>query len=135
MAGSTSARRPRFQRPPPDRVFISSRQRPGSRRTQRRLQKYRTGAEGGISHLKRGYGMDRSVLASKAAKASRSGTDGRSSPTTLTRSPSGSGETLPRFDSTRAPIHYEPAALIPDRRGRFVSAPVRELRVIPRQVD
>ncbi|MGI8429968.1 MAG: hypothetical protein ACR2OB_11855 [Solirubrobacteraceae bacterium] len=43
----------------PDRVFISGRQQPGSKRTQRRLQKYRTGAEGRISHLKRGYGMDR----------------------------------------------------------------------------
>ena len=46
----------------PDRVFISGRQQPGSRRTQRRLQKYRTGAEGRIIHLKRGYGMDRSRL-------------------------------------------------------------------------
>ncbi|MGZ6639999.1 MAG: transposase [Solirubrobacteraceae bacterium] len=46
----------------PDRVFISGRHQPGSKRTQRRLQKYRTGAEGRISHLKRGYGMDRSRL-------------------------------------------------------------------------
>jgi IS5 family transposase len=46
----------------PDRVFISGRQQPGSRRTQRRLQRYRTGAEGRISHLKRGYGMNRSRL-------------------------------------------------------------------------
>jgi IS5 family transposase len=46
----------------PERVFISGRQQPGSRRTQRRLQKYRTGAEGRISHLKRRYGMDRSRL-------------------------------------------------------------------------
>jgi transposase, IS5 family len=46
----------------PERVFISGRQQPGSRRTQRRLQRYRTGAEGRISHLKRGYGMDRSRL-------------------------------------------------------------------------
>jgi transposase, IS5 family len=46
----------------PDRVFISGRQQPGSTRTQRRLQRYRTGAEGRISHLKRGYGMDRSRL-------------------------------------------------------------------------
>jgi transposase, IS5 family len=30
----------------PDRVFISGRQQPGSRRTQRRLARYRTGAEG-----------------------------------------------------------------------------------------
>jgi transposase, IS5 family len=46
----------------PERVFISGRQRPGSRRTQRRMQRYRTGAEGRISHLKRGYGLRRSRL-------------------------------------------------------------------------
>jgi len=46
----------------PDRVFISGRQQPGSKRTQRRLQRYRTGTEGRISHLKRGYGLDRSRL-------------------------------------------------------------------------
>jgi len=46
----------------PDRVFIAGRQEPGSKRTQRRLRKYRTGAEGRISHLKRRYGMDRSRL-------------------------------------------------------------------------
>jgi transposase, IS5 family len=46
----------------PDRVFIAGRQQPGSTRTQRRLQRYRTGAEGRISHLKRGYGLDRSRL-------------------------------------------------------------------------
>ncbi len=46
----------------PERVFIAGRQQPGSRRTQRRLARYRTGAEGRISHLKRGYGLDRSRL-------------------------------------------------------------------------
>jgi IS5 family transposase len=46
----------------PERVFISGRQQPGSKRTQRRLKRYRTGAEGRISHLKRGYGLDRSRL-------------------------------------------------------------------------
>ena len=46
----------------PDRVFISGRQEPGSRRTNRRLQRYRTGKEGRISHLKRRYGMGRSRL-------------------------------------------------------------------------
>jgi IS5 family transposase len=46
----------------PDRVFIAGRQQPGSKRTQRRLQRYRTGAEGRISHLKRRYGLDRSRL-------------------------------------------------------------------------
>jgi IS5 family transposase len=46
----------------PERVFIAGRQQPGSKRTQRRMRRYRTGAEGRISHLKRGYGMDRSRL-------------------------------------------------------------------------
>ena len=46
----------------PTKVFIAGRQEPGSKRTQRRLRRYRTGAEGRISHLKRGYGLDRSRL-------------------------------------------------------------------------
>jgi len=56
----------------PERVFISGRQQPGSRRTQRRLQRYRTGAEGRISHLKRRYAMDRSRL--KGAKGQQTWT-------------------------------------------------------------
>jgi IS5 family transposase len=43
-------------------VFIAGRQEPSSKRTQRRLRRYRTGAEGRISHLKRRYGLDRSRL-------------------------------------------------------------------------
>jgi IS5 family transposase len=46
----------------PKTVFIAGRQEPGSKRTQRRLLRYRTGAEGRISHLKRRYGLDRSRL-------------------------------------------------------------------------
>lgn len=46
----------------PDRVFIAGRQEPGSKRTGRRLRRYRTGVEGRISHLKRRYGIDRSRL-------------------------------------------------------------------------
>ena len=46
----------------PKNVFIAGRQEPGSKRTARRLRRYRTGAEGRISHLKRRYGMDRSRL-------------------------------------------------------------------------
>lgn len=45
-----------------DRVFVSGRQEPGSARTKRRLRCYRTGIEGRISHLKRGYGLSRSRL-------------------------------------------------------------------------
>jgi hypothetical protein len=43
-------------------VFIAGRQEPGSKRTRKRLARYRTGAEGRISHLKRRYGLDRSRL-------------------------------------------------------------------------
>jgi IS5 family transposase len=43
-------------------VLIAGRQQPGSRRTQRRLARYRTGAEGRINHLKRSYGLRRSRL-------------------------------------------------------------------------
>jgi IS5 family transposase len=46
----------------PKNVFIAGRQQPGSKRTQRRLRRYRTGAEGRVSHLKRRYGLDRSRL-------------------------------------------------------------------------
>ncbi len=46
----------------PERTFIAGRQQPGSKRTQRRLARYRTGAEGRISHLKRGYAMRRTRL-------------------------------------------------------------------------
>jgi transposase, IS5 family len=46
----------------PTTVFIAGRQQPGSKRTQRRMRRYRTGAEGRISHLKRRYGLDRSRL-------------------------------------------------------------------------
>jgi IS5 family transposase len=46
----------------PERIFISGRRQPGSKPTQRRLRRYRTGAEGRISHLKRRYGLRRSRL-------------------------------------------------------------------------
>ena len=46
----------------PKAVFIAGRQQPASKRTQRRLRRYRTGQEGRISHLKRHYGLDRSRL-------------------------------------------------------------------------
>ena len=45
-----------------DTVHIAGRQEPGSKRTRSRRQRYRTGMEGRISHLKRGYGMRRSRL-------------------------------------------------------------------------
>lgn len=48
--------------PPPDRLFIAGRHSAGSKKTNRRLAKFRVGAEGRISHLKRRYGMRRSRL-------------------------------------------------------------------------
>jgi IS5 family transposase len=53
----------------PERVYIAGRSQPGSKRTQRRLARYRTGAEGRISHLKRNYGVRRSRL--KGAEGQR----------------------------------------------------------------
>jgi transposase, IS5 family len=46
----------------PERTFIAGRQQPGSKRTRRRLARFRTGSEGRISHLKRRYGLRRSRL-------------------------------------------------------------------------
>jgi len=44
------------------RVFIAGRHSAGSKRTDRRLARYRVGCEGRISHLKRRYGLARSRL-------------------------------------------------------------------------
>jgi transposase, IS5 family len=46
----------------PQRIFIAGRASASSRRTRRRLARYRVGAEGRISHLKRRYGLGRSRL-------------------------------------------------------------------------
>jgi transposase, IS5 family len=46
----------------PERIHITGRSTPGSKRTQRRLTRYRVGAEGRISHLKRQHGLRRSRL-------------------------------------------------------------------------
>ena len=48
--------------PGPKRVLIAGRQSAGSRRTNRRLARFRVGIEGRISHLKRRYGLKRSRL-------------------------------------------------------------------------
>jgi IS5 family transposase len=45
-----------------DRTFIAGRQSAGSKHTNRRLARFRVGAEGRISHLKRGYGLGRARL-------------------------------------------------------------------------
>jgi IS5 family transposase len=70
----------------PDCVFVPGRQEPGSARTKRRLRRYRTGVEGRISYLKRGYGLRRSRL--KGLQGQGTPTARRSSPMTSTRSPS-----------------------------------------------
>lgn len=57
--GPTAASLPEL---PPERTFIAGRQEPESRHTRRRLARYRAGAEGRISHLKRSYGLGRSRL-------------------------------------------------------------------------
>ena len=46
----------------PTTVYVAGRQEPDSPRTRRRLYRYRAGAEGRISHLKRDYGLRRSRL-------------------------------------------------------------------------
>jgi IS5 family transposase len=56
----------------PGRVFVTGRHEPGSKRTRRRLRRYRTGAEGRISHLKRRYGLRRTRL--KGAEGHRTWT-------------------------------------------------------------
>jgi IS5 family transposase len=43
-------------------LFLSGRHESGSRRTRKRQARYRTGIEGRISHLKRGYGLRRTRL-------------------------------------------------------------------------
>jgi len=45
-----------------EQVQIAGQHEPGSRRTRRRRARFRTGMEGRISHLKRGYGLRRSRL-------------------------------------------------------------------------
>ena len=59
MPGPTSEALPDFT---DDRIQISGRHEPGSRRTRKRRARYRTGIEGRISHLKRRYGLRRSRL-------------------------------------------------------------------------
>jgi IS5 family transposase len=45
-----------------EQIQLSGHHEPGSRRTRKRRARYRTGIEGRISHLKRGYGLRRSRL-------------------------------------------------------------------------
>ena len=45
-----------------EQIQLSGRHEPGTRRTRKRRARYRTGAEGRISHLKRRYGLRRARL-------------------------------------------------------------------------
>ena len=51
--------------PGPTRVLIAGRRSAGSKRTNRRLARFRVGIEGRISHLKRRYGLKRSCPVSR----------------------------------------------------------------------
>ncbi len=62
QAGELGGSEPALADLQPKQTFIAGRPKPASKRTQRRLRRYRTGAEGRISHLKRRYGPDRSRL-------------------------------------------------------------------------
>lgn len=86
----------------PERVFISGRHQPGSKRTQRRMQRYRTGAEGRISHLKRRYGMDRSRL--KGNEGQQIWTGWAILAYNADRSPSEPGETLTKLSRSEHPF-------------------------------
>jgi IS5 family transposase len=57
----------------PERIYIAGRASPGSKRTQRRLARYRTGAEGRISHLKRRHRLRRSRLKGREGERTWSG--------------------------------------------------------------
>jgi IS5 family transposase len=57
----------------PERTFIAGRASPASKRTRRRLARYRVGAEGRISHLKRRHGLRRSRLKGSEGKRTWSG--------------------------------------------------------------
>jgi IS5 family transposase len=82
----------------PERVFIAGRQQPGSRRTQRRLGRYRVGAERRISHLKRGYGLRRSRL--KGEQGMKSWTASAILVYNLDTSPSGPAETIEALEQS-----------------------------------
>ena len=55
----------------PERVFISGRQEPGSRRTNRRLQRYRTGEEGSVTLLRHALGPTVDSIIRKKTKLGR----------------------------------------------------------------
>jgi IS5 family transposase len=97
-------------------IQLSGHHEPGSRRTRKRRARYRTGIEGWISHLKRGYGLRRSRL--KGEDGMRTWTGWAILTYDSTHSPSEPTEKLPPVrDSNRAPISLTRPR--PTGRGRF----------------
>ena len=118
----------------PERVFISGRQQPGSRRTQRRMQRYRTGAEGRISHLKRGYGLRRSRLKGEQSQRTWTGWGtlayNLDTYTQLNRPPGTRHQPEPRGGAPSPVERSRPAGdRRPRRRRRHSLAPITGRRV------
>ena len=82
-------------------IQISGRHEPGSRRTRKRRARYRTGIEGRISHLKRGYGLRRTRL---------KGDDGMRTWTRL-----GDPRLRPRHPRHPGPLKHSPPAHQPGK--------------------
>jgi IS5 family transposase len=110
----------------PKTVFIAGRQEPHSKRTSRRLRRYRTGAEGRISHLKRRYGLDRSRL--KGDDGQQIWTEWGILAYNATRSPSGPGETLRKLSRP------EQIPITTQRPREITPRPFRLSSVFPREV-
>ena len=93
-----------------DEVHITGRQEPGSRRTRRRRQRYRTGARDGsaTSNAATAY----AAAGSKATKATRSGTAGQRSPTTPRHTPPSRKEPTLNRDANRRGARKETAETI-----------------------
>ena len=110
----------------PKTVFIAGRQEPGSKRTQRRLRRYRTGEEGRISHLKRRYGLDRSRLKGDEGQQIWTGWAilAYNTDTLAVRKPVKHSQPLLRQEQT----HYY------ERPREITPRPFRISRVFPRQV-
>ncbi len=117
----------------PTTVYIAGIREPDSPRTRRRLYRYRAGAEGRISHLKRRYG----AAASTATPASRRGAAGRSSRTTSTRMPTGSADTPPRPGHQNQEHWWTGGRGVPKtpqtRENRATEPPPRHHRTAPRR--
>ena len=89
--------------------------------TNRRLARFRVGAEGRISHLKRRYGLRR-IAPQRPRRRADLDRLGRSSPTTSTRSPSEPPDSIPASGTTRPDTRNTETAAPSPRRGRSHSS-------------